>query len=233
MSAPGAPAPPSPVCDDLVYVVAKAPRPGHSKTRLCPPLTHEQAADLARAFLLDTLALVRRAGVDARLVCRDAAEQRALAEHAPAGTRIDVQPGSGLGDALECAFARGLADGYRAVAVIGMDTPTLPPQTIADAFEALRDGADVSLGPSDDGGYYLLAATAVHPRLFRDMVWSTSAVARETLDRCRALALRVRRLRPWEDVDDVTSLDRLCASLRNGPATDADHTRRVLHEIGR
>src|SRR5688500_15649688 len=105
----------------VVYVVAKAPRAGQSKTRLCPPLTHAQAADLAAAFLADTIALVCAARIETRLICRDEAERAALRALIPPDTSIHVQEGTGLGAALETAFAAGLGDGYEAVGVLGMD----------------------------------------------------------------------------------------------------------------
>jgi uncharacterized protein len=126
--------------------------------------------------------------------------------------------------------------------VLGMDLPTLAPDVVRDAFECLRDApvgtkgagaADVALGPSEDGGYYLLAARAAHPRLFREMTWSTSDVARETLARCAALGLRVRLLPPWNDVDDEASLLALRDFLEAAPPDVAPHTRQVLAELYR
>jgi len=160
--------------DGVVYVVAKAPQPGVSKTRLCPPLTPDQASQLARAFLHDTLANATLAGVTPRIVCRTASEQHELRRLVGALTQVSMQSGAGLGDALVSAFRDGLADGFTAVAVLGADTPTLPVLVIREAFAALTNGADVALGPAEDGGYYLLAARGVHPSLFHDMPWSTS-----------------------------------------------------------
>lgn len=242
---------------DVVYVVAKAPRAWQSKTRLCPPLRPEQAAALAAAFLRDTVALASRAGPDVRLICRDAAERAALLPYATSPTpatsatpatsvtsagvsaTVHVQTGTGLGDALESAFTQGLADGYRAVGVLGMDTPALPPAVLAEAFARLRaipqagggQPADVALGPSLDGGYYLLAARRLHPRLFRDMVWSTSEVARETLGRCATLGLRTHLVATWDDVDDAASLERLRGFLAGAPAEVAPHTRAALDAL--
>ena len=213
--------------DAVVYVVAKAPRAGASKTRLCPPLRPPQAARLAEAFLLDTVALARRAGCRVRVICRDAAEQATL-ERIVADAPVCVQAGAGLGAALESAFSRGLADGAAAVAVLGADSPTLPPARVREAFAALARGADVALGPSDDGGYYLLAARALHPTLFRDMAWSTSTVAQVTLERCRAAGLRPYLLPRWYDVDDVASLVRLRAELARAPVDVAPRTRSEL-----
>jgi len=220
----------------LVYVVAKAPRAGQAKTRLCPPLTPDQSARLAAAFLQDTVTLAQRAGVDVRLICRDEEERAALiagdAGRAGAVT-VFIQHGSGLGAALESAFVQGLADGYPAVAVLGADTPTLPPAIVAEAFAALRSDVDVALGSSDDGGYYLLAASRLFPQLFRNMTWSTNQVAAETLRRCAALNLRTHLLPEWSDVDDAAALARLIVQLDTksiGPDV-ASHTRAALNEL--
>jgi rSAM/selenodomain-associated transferase 1 len=217
--------------DSVVYVVAKAPRTGMTKTRLCPPLVPAQAAELARAFLLDTLTNVMLAGLSPRIRCRGLAEQRLLRRLAGPSVPVSIQAGVGLGDALEGAFQEGLADGSGAVAVLGADSPTLPVPILREAFIALTDGTDVVLGPALDGGYYLLAARAVHPRLFREMTWSTAGVASETLRRCRTLGLRTHVLRPWYDVDDPASLAALRGDLRQLPGSTAPHTRAVLETL--
>lgn len=216
---------------DLVYLVAKAPLPGQVKSRLCPPLTPEQAARLAGAFLQDTLALATQAGVDVRLICRDESERSVLSRYA-SGVPVHVQDGDGLGAAMETAFERGLADGYRAVAVMGVDTPALPPSTLTWAFSLLEGPRDVAIGPSDDGGYYLLAAQCPHPALFQDMTWSTGDVVTETLRRCDVLGLRARLVTQWNDVDDAASLDALRAHLAGAPEDVAPHTRALLKQIG-
>jgi rSAM/selenodomain-associated transferase 1 len=219
----------------VVYVVAKAPAPGQSKTRLCPPLTPADAARLARAFLLDVLDTVRASGLTARIVCRDAAERVALQALVGATVAVHAQRGSGLGDALESAFRQGLADGFPAVAVLGADVPALRPGVLRDACLAVagagggrRAGYDVALGRSADGGYYLLAARAVHPSLFRDMLWSTDGVAAETLRRCRAAGLRPFLLPAGYDVDDAAALDTLRAELARAPLSLAPRTRAAL-----
>lgn len=212
----------------VVYVVAKAPRPGHSKTRLCPPLSPDEAARLARAFLLDTLANVRDAGLVPRIICRDPAEQALLRGLVGRSATVHVQDGEGLGEAMESAFRQGLAEGFREVAVLGADSPTLPPAVLVEAFHAVGGGHDVALGRSDDGGYYLLAARAVHGSLFRDMIWSTPAVAEVTLGRCRAAALRTYLLPSWYDVDDVPALASLRRELLRLPTGVAPYTRAEL-----
>jgi glycosyltransferase A (GT-A) superfamily protein (DUF2064 family) len=89
------------IADGVVYVVAKAPRPGSTKTLLCPPLSPDQAAQLAGAFLLDTIATANRSGLTARIVCREASEQHLLAGLVGLLVPVSVQSGNGLGDALE------------------------------------------------------------------------------------------------------------------------------------
>jgi rSAM/selenodomain-associated transferase 1 len=226
----------------VVYVVAKAPSPGQSKTRLCPPLTPAAAARLARAFLLDVLDTVRASGLTARIVCRDAAERTALRALVGDAVAVHAQDGNGLGDALEWAFRQGLADGFPAVAVLGADVPALRPDVLREACHAVagdgagdgheRAGYDVALGQSEDGGYYLLAARAVHPTLFRDMIWSTDGVAAETLRRCRAAGLRPFLLPAGYDVDDAAALDTLRAELAGAPLSLAPRTRAALAAAG-
>jgi uncharacterized protein len=223
---------------NVIYVVAKAPRAGQSKTRLCPPLEPEQSATLAAAFLRDTVALACESGADVRLLCRDEAEREALLPFTETGNvrgvpvTVHVQDGIGLGAALESAFVRGLADGYGAAGVLGMDTPALDPGIVREAFGCLSSDDEVAFGPSDDGGYYLLTARRTHPTLFRDMVWSTDQVGRETIERCEALGLRVHQLPQAGDVDDAASLAALCHALEGIPETVAPHTRRALAEMG-
>lgn len=214
----------------VVYVVAKAPRAGEAKTRLSPPLDPVQAARIADAFLRDTISLAAHAGVDVRLVCRNVADAAYL--RTQTGTLpILVQHGAGLSAALQSAFAEGLRAGYVGVGVLAADTPALPSAIIAEAFDSLGRGADVALGRSDDGGYYLLAARRAHPSLFADMSWSTSGVAAETLRRCAALGLRTHLLPTWMDVDDPVALGRLRAALRDQAPQVASHTRVALEAL--
>ncbi|GAC1312995.1 MAG: TIGR04282 family arsenosugar biosynthesis glycosyltransferase [Chloroflexota bacterium] len=213
----------------VVYVIAKAPRPGTTKTRLCPPLTPDEAARLAGAFLLDTLDTVSLAGLTPRIVCRDADEREDLGRLVGSGVQISVQTGRGLGDALEGAFHEGFSDGFDAVAVLGADSPTIPLDILRQAFACLAGGQDVALGPTSDGGYYLLAARAVYATLFRDMTWGTDSVARETRRRCDALHLQLQELPTWYDVDEAASLEGLYRDLDRLPISIAPHTRAVLH----
>ncbi len=212
----------------VVYVIAKAPQPRTCKTRLCPPLSASQAVGLARAFLLDAVEIVQRSGIDVRVMCRSSAEQVLLRDTLDADVPVSVQRGRGLGSALESAFAEGRQDGCSAVGVFGADSPTLDPRLLRNAFAALDDGADVSIGPSADGGYYLLAARHVNPRLFHRMPWGTSAVADITLQRCEQLGLVTAMLPTWYDVDDWAGLVQLREEISRDAPEVARHTRREL-----
>jgi glycosyltransferase A (GT-A) superfamily protein (DUF2064 family) len=186
------------------------------------------AAGLAEAFLLDTLATVEVAGLVPRVICRDAEEREALRALVGDMATVHCQGGAGLGDALESAFRQGLGGGATVVGVLGADVPTVPPEVLADGCRAVAGGYDVSLGLSDDGGYYLLAARDVHPVLFRDMVWSTASVGAETLARARAAGLHTHLLPRWYDVDDAVALGTLRADLARTADGIAPRTRAAL-----
>jgi hypothetical protein len=198
----------------LVAVVAKAPRAGDVKTRLCPPLTPGDAADLHAAFLADTADLVTGlAGVRGAFVFTPAEDEPYFARLAPAFVRV-LQQGPDLGARLQHAFAALFATGARVVVAVGADTPTLPAALITDAVSRLADDrADVVLGPTDDGGYYLVGLRRPAPALFDGIAWSTPAVLGETLQRAETAGLRVALLPPWFDVDTPVDLERLEATL--------------------
>ena len=165
-----------------VLVVAKAPAPGRSKTRLVPPLTAEQAARLQRALLLDTLATCRAEAPDTALLYANPDEAPALAALAGPEARLVLQAGRGLAEALEGGIARFAAEGP--VAIVSSDIPGIPPGSLTRAFAALGRDADVVLGPALDGGYWLIAMNAAHHAPFDDIPWSTPAVLAVTLHRC-------------------------------------------------
>jgi rSAM/selenodomain-associated transferase 1 len=189
-----------------VLVVAKAPNSGRSKTRLVPPLTADQAAALHEALLLDTVDACREQDSDVRLLCASERDAKVLAELVP-GVRRVVQAGEGLGDALRLGIARHTARG--ATAIVSSDIPGLPDGAIPGAFAALAEGADVVLGPAEDGGYWLVAMTEAHDEPFRHIPWSTPAVLAVTRERCARAGLRLVELEPWRDVDTPVDLELL------------------------
>ncbi len=188
-----------------VLIVSKAPLPGRSKTRLVPPLTPEQAVELHRALLLDTLEACRAEVPAAGILHADADEAEALAALAGPDVRLVHQRGRGLEAALAGTMARLLPSGP--LALVSSDVPGIPRGSIRRAFRALEHGADVVLGPALDGGYWLIAMRSFHDAPFRAIPWSTPAVLGVTIHRCAEAGLRVEVLDHWRDVDTVVDLD--------------------------
>jgi rSAM/selenodomain-associated transferase 1 len=197
-----------------IAIMAKASTPGRTKTRLVPPLTHDEAAAINTAFLQDAADNILLAGLRASIA--------GYAAHAPAGSedffrrilpsRIGLIEAClpTLGECLVYTIEQVFSRGHGSAIVLNADSPTLPTLLLIEAADALaQPGERVVLGPADDGGYYLLGLKTVHRRLFEDIAWSTEHVAAQTLDRAREIKLDVHRLTTWYDVDDVASLRRL------------------------
>jgi rSAM/selenodomain-associated transferase 1 len=205
--------------ESSLIVVAKKPEPGFTKTRLCPPFTIEAAAEFYRCLMLDTLALA--AGLhdtDLTLAFTPPQALNYFRDLAPDGFRLIPQRGADLGERLANALAHQLELGYRKVAVLNSDGPTLPLVYLEEAFSKL-DHADVTLGVGHDGGYYLLGVKQHHPELFQNIDWSTADVIPQTLEACRRLQLIVHRLPEWYDVDVEEDLARLQRDLLKNPAS--------------
>lgn len=176
-------------------VIAKEPRPGRTKTRLCPPCTPRQAAALARAALTDTLVEVARLDVRRRLLCLEGMPGEWLAP----GFDVARQEGTGLGERLEHAF--GVA-GPGPALLVGMDTPQLDAALLGHALRALReDGVDAVLGPADDGGYWAIGFRTPVRGAFDGVPMSTGGTFEAQLARLDDLGLRTRLLPALRDVD--------------------------------
>ncbi|HLL75928.1 MAG TPA: TIGR04282 family arsenosugar biosynthesis glycosyltransferase [Pyrinomonadaceae bacterium] len=206
-------------------VMIKAPRAGASKTRLVPPLTHEEAAALSVCFLRDTAGNVAAACESAGTVDgRDAASgvavytpvgaESAFAGLLPEGFSLLAQRGDGFGERLFNAADDLLRLGFDSLCLIDSDSPTLPTRALAAAVEELsRPGDRVVLGTADDGGYYLIGLKHAHRRLFEQIDWSTERVLKQTVERACEINLDVALLPAWYDVDDAATLARLCEEL--------------------
>lgn len=219
-----------------LVVMSKVPRVGRVKTRLSPPLTSAQAAELNIAFLKDTLACLHRVAQTASAVpvisYTPAGEEDGFLGIVPEHVPLILQRGDGFGERLRSTAEDLLAVGFAAVCLIDSDSPTVPAHAYAQAVGHLLSGQDCAvLGPSDDGGYYLLGLNGSHPRLFEEIAWSTETVAGQTRQRAREINLPLYELPAWFDVDDRLTLDRLreelrAETMRHGFA--ADHTRVAL-----
>lgn len=196
--------------------MTKVPGAVPVKSRLHAALGPERATALYRCFLLDRLdALAALADIVPVVACTPPEAEPAMRALAPCGLRVRPQRGADLGERMRALLDDLLADGHPAALALGADSPTLPMAWVADAVRALAGkAADLALGPTEDGGYYLIGLRAPCPALFREVPWSTHDVARVTLDRARAAGLRVRLLPRWYDVDTPEDLKRLRAELR-------------------
>jgi uncharacterized protein len=210
-------------------IVGKAPRPGEVKTRLVPPLSAEDAAALASAFLLDTVALGLSLEWDGVVVVHPAEDGEALRELLPSTVELRAQREPGLAVALREAFETCFAAGFERVVLVDSDSPTLPPTILHQGCERLGDH-DATIGPSADGGYYLLGLRRMLPRLFEDIAWSTSSVYEQTLHRAIDAGASVLRLPEWYDVDTPADLARLGADLAADPQV-APRTRAVMRRL--
>ena len=203
--------------DNALIVVAKEPVPGRTKTRLCPPLAPDSAAELYRCLLLDTFALVKRlGGADHSLAYTPASARGYFARLSPNGFRLVPQRGANLGERLSNALEQHFGLGYRRLVIMNSDGPTLPIACLEEAFSGL-DCADVTLGPGHDGGYYLIGMKAHQPELFHGIDWSTERVIPQTLAACHQQGLSVHQLPQWYDVDVAADLERLYRDLAREP----------------
>ncbi|PSQ97258.1 MAG: glycosyltransferase [Bacteroidetes bacterium SW_9_63_38] len=214
---------------NTLLVFAKIPRPGHVKTRLTPVLTPEEAARLYRAFLRDALDVYADLPVDVRLYLAPpftADDVQAV----PDAISVHEQRGDGLGARMKKAFRDVLVDGGTRAVIVGTDHPTLPPAFVEQAFTTLEGDRTVCIGPSDDGGYYLLGMTAVYPQLFDGMHYSHDDVFADTLTRVGRTDARLTVLPPWYDVDTPTALQRLVDDLSTTDVA-APRTRTLIEDL--
>ncbi len=219
-------------------VMSKVPAPGRVKTRLSPPLSPEEAAGLNTAFLRDTVANLRVAGKECAADCvisyTPIGQEAGFGGILPDGTLLVPQRGDGFGERLLLTATDLFNAGFAAVCLIDSDSPTVPTGEFVRAVQALLGGtAQVVLGSSEDGGYYLLGLSAPHARLFEDITWSTAAVAEETRERAAELGLSLHELARWYDVDDRESLGHLRAEIASTARMGypAPHTRAFLAEL--
>ncbi len=207
---------------DTLLVVAKQPLPGQTKTRLCPPLSSTQAANLYECFFRDTLDVMRQVqGVQHVIGFLPEDAREYFRQLAPEMDLI-CQLGASLGEQLDHLLTRALANGSQRAVVMDSDSPTLPPEYISQAFERLAD-ADVVIGPTRDGGYYLIGMKRPQPHLLRQVQMSTPHVLDDTLALAKSTGLSVSLLPPWYDVDTMADLRQLDEEItrlsKNGTAS--------------
>jgi hypothetical protein len=214
--------------ETALAVMAKRPEVGSTKTRLCPPLSPAQAADLYQALLLDSLALAGSLpGVDLAIAITPPDSQAYFSAAAPPGARLLPVAGRDIGECLAKTLDQLLEMGYRKALALNSDGPSLPLAYLTQAIGCL-DRHELVLGPSQDGGYYLIGLKRFHPSLFIDIAWSTGQVFAQTLARAAGLELSVTQTPTWYDIDTPADLVRLQAELDQLPPGRLPHTRAYL-----
>lgn len=196
--------------------LCKAPRPGVSKTRLAAAVGPERAAHLARAFLLDSAALVT--ALSQRL------HARRIAFHAPSeaeqemaamlpGWELRAQVEGDLGVRMGAAFDALFAEGAACAVLLGADAPTLPRALVELLVSAVERGADAAVIPALDGGYCAIAAARPLPILLAGMPWSQGGLLAATRSAASTAGLKLVELEAWHDVDEASDLDLLRLTL--------------------
>jgi rSAM/selenodomain-associated transferase 1 len=222
-------------------VMAKAPRPGRVKTRLSPPLTPAEAAELNACFLRDTVASLHAATQAAPaewvISYTPMGDESAFCGILGDGALLLPQRGDGFGERLLHTAEDLFGCGFSAVCLIDSDSPTVPTHEFVSAVNLLlADRRTTVIGPSADGGYYLLGLQTPESCLFEDIAWSTEFVTGQTLERAEEIGLPVHLLQPWYDVDDASSLARLYAEFfdlggKYGQGYAAPHSRAYLETL--
>ena len=207
----------SPKSGRTLVVMAKAPRPGMVKTRLAQSLPVEAVTHLYQCLLDDTMALACSLGtVEVAMMC-PASDFDELTRLVPGGVGVVAQKGEGLAAGLTSVFEHFAASGRQRVIAFNSDSPHLPPSVLESAFEALS-GHDVVVGPTHDGGYYLVGAKTAHPSLFDGDGMGTKSALDALLAHARGLQLSVGFTDPFYDIDVESDLTLLAAELRHAPA---------------
>ena len=219
----------SPLRDEALVVLARYPRAGFVKQRLASTIGNMAAADLCRAFLID---LCRRVADHASWTTYWAFEPAGspFAEEIGGVGRCFPQQGRSLGERMEAAMGHVLRSGHTSVVLIGSDIPHVPIGVLVDAFRSLAGGADLVLGPAEDGGYYLIGARSVPP-VFAAIHWSGADVLTATISAARAAGIEPTIVASCYDIDDRASLERLEGDIAARRVEDLPATRAALERV--
>jgi len=204
--------------------MAKASVAGTVKTRLVPPLTHQEAAELNTCCLTDVaaniVAAARQVPIQGFAAYHPLGSEPFFDDLLPDGFKLLPPREATIGRSLFHAAQDLFAAGYSSVCLVNADSPTLPTEILVETVRRLRQPGDrVVLGPAADGGYYLIGLKQFHRRLFEEIDWSTERVYQQTLDRAGEIGVAVAALPEWYDVDDEATLVMLAREI--GPFRSA------------
>jgi rSAM/selenodomain-associated transferase 1 len=217
--------------DRTLVIMAKAPRVGSVKTRLAVNLSPQQATELYACLLNDTIALGQALHkVEIAIMCPES-DVEDLSRSVTQEVSIVSQAGRGLAAGLTSVFAHFANSGRQRVIAFNSDSPHLPASVLENAF-ALLENHDLVVGPTHDGGYYLVGAKANHPALFEDDGMGTKNALEALMARARTLQFSVGFTDHFYDIDVASDLTRLAAELRLTPAR-APRTAAWLNEWAR
>jgi uncharacterized protein len=219
---------------NALAVMAKAPVAGQVKTRLLPAVTAEEAAELFRALLMDQLKHLQDFDAADFYLAFAPDEGRLLMENlAPPCFGLFPQQGADLGARMEAVFKRLFDIGHKNIVLIGGDLPPVPLRYFAQAYAFLAESNPrVVLGPSRDGGYYLVGCNQPTPQIFQGMRWSHSAVLAQTQDKLSSLKIDYHLLPSWFDIDTPADLRYLRFACDSSLEKELANTLPLLRHTG-
>ncbi len=221
-----------PSIQNALIVFFKWAKAGDVKTRLRPPLSPEQAAELYRAFVLDSFEKFKQIknldvlGFAAGDLGRGGTLEQDVLQM---NVSLFMQSGDGLGERMSRAFESAFHQGYQRVVIVGTDSPDLPTAYLNAAFEVLSSPRQtVCIGPTDDGGYYALGMNNFFPDVFLNVPYSSPETYRETLKQICGLPIFYAPLPRWYDIDDINDLRKLVKSSGFG---ELRRTKAAIEEL--
>ncbi len=216
--------------DFRIILFLKAPIKGAVKTRLAESIGDAAALELYRCFVADVLTMAQSTGLNISVYYYPARAGDQIRSWLGDGFDIFPQTGDNLGEKMKNALAETFFAGFKRAIIIGSDLPDLLPEIIDEAFDRLKENSAV-IGPSRDGGYYLIGFTAdgFLPEIFDNISWGTDTVLSNTLKRFRDNGIVPIILPVWRDIDTIVDLDNLSLTLKEVPGL-AKHTRAYLQQ---
>jgi len=210
--------------------MAKEPKVGSTKTRLCPPLSPDEAAKFYEVLLWDTINMISGIkDIDLAIGLTPPESTDYFKRIAPTAAHLIPVTCATIGECLGLVLDKLLKMGYANVIALNSDGPSLPPAYIQKAIESLEQH-DLVLGPAEDGGYYLIGCKQHHANLFTGINWSTNQVLTQTITKADELDLTVSQLPAWYDVDTSRDIQRLREELKTLPHQSLIHTRKFLDQ---
>ncbi len=214
--------------DKAIIFFTREPVPGRTKTRLMPYYSPEQCAELHECFLKDLRSMLAEVSADL-LIYHTGGEPEIIRRVMGSEPEYHEQRGANLGERMGNAIEEALGRGYKKAVLIGADIPELQAATIESAFQKL-DAADIVIGPTDDGGYYLIGMKEAHEAAFNVDKYGDGTVYDNTVMKIRAAGLSVEKTDTCSDIDDKEDILRYCRRMRAGKSEKRTHTSRFVSD---